>query len=59
MEQRGLTTTDLARVIGSRPRASEFMSGRRELSKDMIRRLVAAWGLPAEPLLGPPPRAAA
>lgn len=52
MEQRGLTAGDLAEVIGSRPRASEILAGRRELSKDMIRRIAQSWDVPADALLG-------
>ena len=52
MEQRGLTANDLAEVIGSRPRASEVLAGRRELSKDMIRRIARSWDVPSDALLG-------
>lgn len=53
MEARGLTRADLAAVLGSRARAAEVLAGRRALSKDMIRRLVKAWGLSADILIGP------
>ncbi|MBB3173638.1 HTH-type transcriptional regulator/antitoxin HigA [Endobacter medicaginis] len=52
MEQTGRTQADLAELLGSRPRASEVLSGRRELSKDMIGKLSRAWKIPADLLLG-------
>ena len=52
MESRGLSQADLAKVLGSRARATEVLAGQRELSKDMIRRLSAAWGIPADALIG-------
>ncbi len=53
MESRGLSQTDLAEVLGSAPRASEILSGRRDLSIEHIRRLHHRWGIPAEALIGP------
>ena len=41
---------DFAGVPGSRSRASEILSGRRELTLDHIRRLVRAWRIPAAAL---------
>jgi len=52
MEQGGHTQADLARLLGSRSRAAEVLSGKRSLSKAQIRRLVDEWGIPAESLLG-------
>ena len=48
--------------IGSAAKVSEVLSGRRELSKAMIRNLVDCLGIPAEVLLQesgakPPPKA--
>ncbi|PYD60107.1 XRE family transcriptional regulator [Novacetimonas maltaceti] len=54
MDQNGLTQADLARVIGSRSRASEIMTGRRSLSLAMITAIRAAWKIPAD-LLVPAP----
>lgn len=54
MEQGGRTQADLAKLLGSRSRASEILSGKRELSKTHIRRLVDAWGIPADSLLPSP-----
>jgi HTH-type transcriptional regulator/antitoxin HigA len=59
METRGYTQADLARVLGSRARASEVMRGKRPLSLSMIRRLAVSWEIPVEALVGPLDRAAA
>ena len=53
MEQDGLTQADLARVLGSRPRASEVMSRRRTLTKEQAFKLHRAWRIPAEVLIQP------
>jgi len=58
MKTHGYTQTDLARVLGSRGRASEVLSGKRPLSLPMIRRLAAAWDVPADALVGPLDRVA-
>ncbi|WP_257997541.1 helix-turn-helix domain-containing protein [Komagataeibacter saccharivorans] len=59
MGQNGLTQTDLARVIGSRSRASEIMCGRRSLSLAMIAAIRNAWKIPADLLVPAPMDAAA
>ena len=52
MEQRGIARTDLQEVLGvSRGRLSEVLSGKRSLSKAMIRRLVEQLDIPAEILI--------
>lgn len=52
MEQMGYSQTDLARVLGSRSRASEIMTGSiKRLSIGMIRRLHDQWHIPAEALI--------
>lgn len=52
MEQGGYTQADLANVLGSRSRASEIMTGKaKSLSVTQIRRLHAAWHIPAEVLI--------
>ena len=52
MEQGGYTQADLARVLGSRSRASEIMTGKaKSLSVSQIRRLNAAWHIPADVLI--------
>ena len=53
MEQMGYTQSDLARLLGSRSRASEIMTGKtKNLSIAMIRRLHEKWRIPAEALIG-------
>lgn len=52
MDNRGLTQTDLSRLLGSSSRAAEVLSGQRELSKAMIRTLVEHWTLDANTLIG-------
>jgi HTH-type transcriptional regulator / antitoxin HigA len=59
METHGYTQADLARVLGSRARASEIMNGKRPLTLSMIRRLAASWDIPVDALVGPLDRAAA
>ena len=52
MENRGLTQADLSRLLGSTSRAAEVLSGKRELSKAMIRALAEEWPLDANTLIG-------
>jgi penicillin-binding protein 1A len=47
MRAQGRQQADLARVLGSRSRASELLKRRRLLSDDMIARISRAWGMPA------------
>jgi HTH-type transcriptional regulator/antitoxin HigA len=52
MEQMGYTQADLARLLSSRSRASEIMSGSiKRLSIGMIRQLHDEWHIPAEALI--------
>jgi HTH-type transcriptional regulator/antitoxin HigA len=51
MEQQGLSSTDLAKVLGGRNRASEVMGRKRPLSMAMVKNLVRQWQIPAEALL--------
>jgi len=53
MESRGLTRRDLESYIGSRGRVSEVLNRKRPLSIEMIRRLHAGLGIPAEVLIQP------
>jgi HTH-type transcriptional regulator/antitoxin HigA len=53
MEQQGLARRDLEPYIGSRARVSEVLSGKRPLSIEMIRRLHAGLGIPADILIQP------
>ncbi len=54
MDQQGLKQEDLVPFLGSRPRASEILSGKRPLTLKMIRALHAGLAIPAEVLLQPP-----
>ncbi len=58
MSNRGLTQSELARLLGSSSRAAEVLNGKRELSKAMIRALAEEWGLDANTLVGARRRAA-
>jgi HTH-type transcriptional regulator/antitoxin HigA len=51
MEQAGLKAKDLIPYIGSAPKVSEVLAGKRALSLTMIRKLVNELGIPAEVLL--------
>lgn len=59
MEQQGLTRKDLEGIIGTRARVAEVLSGKRELSVAMIRRLNSELDIPAEILIRPSRRKAA
>ncbi len=52
MDQEGLSQRDLIPYIGSRSKVSEVLSGKRQLSINMIRRLHGGLGIPLESLLG-------
>ena len=54
LEQQGLTRRELEPFIGSRARVSEIMTGKRPLTRAMIRKLSAGLGIPAEVLIGSP-----
>lgn len=51
MEQQGLKNKDLIPFIGSKSKVSEILSGKRELSINMIRKLHEGLGIPAEVLI--------
>ncbi len=51
MEQQGLKSKDLIPYIGSKSKVSEVLSGKRALSLNMIRKLNAGLGIPAEVLI--------
>lgn len=59
MEQQGLTRKDLEGIIGTRARIAEVLSGKRELSIAMIRRLNSELNIPAEILIRPTRKKAA
>ena len=54
MEIGGHTQADLGRLLGSRQRASDILSGKRSLTMRMAWKLNREWGIPAEALLAPP-----
>lgn len=51
MEQSNLKPADLIPYIGSRSRVSEILSGKRQLSIDMVRALSEGLGIPAKVLI--------
>ncbi len=51
MEQQGLSRRDLEGALGSRARVAEVLNRKRDLSINMIRRLNALLGIPAEILI--------
>lgn len=53
METGGYTQADLARLLGSRPRASEVMNRKRALTIPMAYKLYREWNIPAEALIRP------
>jgi len=53
MDLNGLEQKDLAAVLGSKSRASEFLSGKRDLSIAQIKAIRAAWGISADMLIEP------
>lgn len=53
MKGQGRTQADLAALLESRSRASEVLSGRRQLSNAMIEKLQQAWSIPASLLQVP------
>src|SRR5687768_7755380 len=59
MDQQGLSRRDMEKMIGSRARVSEVLSGRRPLTVAMIRRLRDGLGISADVLIGPGPSRAA
>jgi len=54
MEQAGLKPADLIPYIGSRSRVSEILSGKRQLTLEMVRALSEGLGIPAEALIKKP-----
>jgi len=51
MEFRGARQSDLAKLLNSRPRASEILHKRRPLTLDHIRKIAVEWQVPADPLI--------
>jgi len=53
MDLNGYTQPDLAKLLGSRSRASEVLNRKRPLTLEMIQKLHDAWKIPAELLIKP------
>ena len=53
IDELGHTQTELAELLGSRPRASEILARRRALTVEMIHRISEAWKIPADLLVRP------
>lgn len=51
MEFQGHGQKDLARLLNSRPRASEILNRQRPLTLSMIRKINRAWKVPTGPLV--------
>lgn len=51
MEFRGEDQAALARILNSRPRASEILNRQRRLTLNQIRQIATAWNVPADPLI--------
>ena len=58
MELSGRTQAQLAELLGSRSRASEVLSRKRDLTMDQAWKLHTAWGIPAAVLIRPAAKAA-
>ena len=54
METGGHSQADLGRLLGSRQRASDILTGKRSLTMRMAWKLNREWGIPAEALIAPP-----
>jgi HTH-type transcriptional regulator/antitoxin HigA len=52
LEQKGMSRSDLVGVMGGKSRVSEFLNGKRELSKAQVEGLRRLLGIPADLLLG-------
>lgn len=53
MDLNGRTQADLAKLLGSRSRASEVLNRKRPLTLEMIHKLHEEWKIPAEFLIRP------
>jgi HTH-type transcriptional regulator/antitoxin HigA len=52
LEQKGLDRSNLDDVMGGKSRVSEFLNGKRDLSKSQVEGLRRLLGIPADVLLG-------
>jgi len=53
LKQKGMSRSDLDGMMGGKSRVSDFLNGRRDLSKVQIDALRRELGVPADVLLGP------
>lgn len=53
IDELGHDRAELARILGSRSRASEILARKRALTVPMIHAISKAWGVPAELLIRP------
>src|SRR5437016_9803170 len=53
IDELGHTQAELAKILGSRSRASEILSRRRPLTLEMIQKNTASWKIPADLLVQP------
>src|SRR5947207_11418221 len=53
IDELGHTQAELAKILGSRSRASEILTRRRPLTLEMIQKIVANWKVPADLLVQP------
>ena len=53
IDELGHTQAELARILGSRSRASEILSRRRPLTLEMIQKISARWKISADLLVQP------
>jgi HTH-type transcriptional regulator / antitoxin HigA len=51
IDELGHTQAELAKILGSRSRASEILARRRPLTLDMIQKINARWRIPADLLV--------
>jgi HTH-type transcriptional regulator / antitoxin HigA len=51
IDELGHTQAELAKLLGSRSRASEILSRRRPLTLEMIQKITARWKIPADLLV--------
>ena len=53
VSEMGHTQSGLAALLGSRSRASEILKGKRPLTIEAVRKISAAWNIPAQLLIAP------
>jgi HTH-type transcriptional regulator/antitoxin HigA len=51
IDELGHTQAELAKILGSRSRASEILARRRPLTLDMIQKINVRWKIPADLLV--------